>query len=738
MASGQVSLLSVGACSLVATQSGNSVYAAASEIRTFQVVLPAPTLAILGSAEGTNAVGNVYKVAMSDGSSAPAVQWSIASTQGNVASLTSNADGSATVRITASDLNQAYTVSVNATYGASSVSKQIVFNPQFKYSVPSSQLALTHQYDVGSDTYAFGKRLSLVWSTNTSNLVFNAFDANGWLSQKITVPIPNLASYQDYGDSSYDAAQKKLYVIRRHLTEDKLLFVVIDEATLSVNYKTLSFPVDGLTKSAWSNVYFGTDYFFTARSSLTSTNGRSSQYKRTELQILKVNYDGSATVAQTIKTSDIAGFGYSETSSGSTYSPYIKIERHFNDLLISNIASGGFTTYTGAPVQYVSQLWVPVDPVTLTVKAPIWIKADKFKRAAYSEQPSLSNLSTQYWNVNVTDSGTGGVAWHPWGSFVVSSLYSSTALSEGWLEALLTQDYSSISLNSYGVKLLDTTSNMDFSYSADSNGFLTSTKTNTNQIVNRYVGDTSQLIKLPDFSTATNCSNGYAVGEMGLYQQSSSNCAHTESYYRKITNAVQPHVVNAATKVSWASPPTVGGDSFGMDKGTLTLQRKSDDKYIYLDLNTADDHPGCTNPTSQNAVSTPVVKTIETASVQKTALPGTQNFTVTVASAQATATVAPAYLRAPILCSDYKISLDQEFVIRYRATAATSSSVTPVTYSVYTLSLTRAPLHGTYDATLNRYTPDVGFVGEDSFQLTFNDGTGTQAVEIKVKTVQPS
>jgi hypothetical protein len=74
----------------------------------------------------------------------------------------------------------------------------------------------------------------------------------------------------------------------------------------------------------------------------------------------------------------------------------------------------------------------------------------------------------------------------------------------------------------------------------------------------------------------------------------------------------------------------------------------------------------------------------------------------------------------------------------YRATAATSSSVTPVTYSVYTLSLTRAPLHGSYDATLNRYTPDVGFVGEDSFQLTFNDGTGTQAVEIKVKTVQSS
>jgi hypothetical protein len=153
-----------------------------------------------------------------------------------------------------------------------------------------------------------------------------------------------------------------------------------------------------------------------------------------------------------------------------------------------------------------------------------------------------------------------------------------------------------------------------------------------------------------------------------------------------------------------------------------------------MDLDAQFRHPGCTIDKPYEAPRFSIASMVESAGLSKTATPAVFSEDASTVSGSLTVQVTPYQYRAPILCSDYKISLDQTITVR-RATEASRSSVKPVLHWIYLRETLEAPADRTYDATSNSYMPNPGFVGSDTFKIRINDRSGEQDVTIVVKVI---
>lgn len=149
---------------------------------------------------------------------------------------------------------------------------------------------------------------------------------------------------------------------------------------------------------------------------------------------------------------------------------------------------------------------------------------------------------------------------------------------------------------------------------------------------------------------------------------------------------------------------------------------------LYLDQN--GQHPGCTQPISINPLTVEVLERDEPVEILKYPIPDESDLNVTVTSGEADVIITPYEYRAPVLCSEYKVNIDQIFSLQ---NSDTRPSISPRLDAVYERTLVEQPANGTYDVGKNKYTPDLGFKGKDMFKILIDDKTGdTQIVTIDV------
>lgn len=149
---------------------------------------------------------------------------------------------------------------------------------------------------------------------------------------------------------------------------------------------------------------------------------------------------------------------------------------------------------------------------------------------------------------------------------------------------------------------------------------------------------------------------------------------------------------------------------------------------IYLDEN--GQHPGCTKPVDIVTETAELLVREKPVEIIKFPIPDESDLNVTVTSGEADVIITPYEYRAPVLCSEYKVNIDQIFSLQ---NSDTRPSISPRLDAVYERTLVEQPANGTYDVVQNTYTPDLGFEGKDMFKILIDDKTGdTQVVTIDV------
>ena len=676
----------------------------------------------------------------SDGSVADGVTWTISSIPIIAVNQSSVAPNKLTISLTNPQDYQTYSMLVTASRNGQAFTKTILFWPSFSYNTASTRLPLNHEHD--GSAYRFGEHIAPINGSVDNR--FYAFDSKGWVNRKITVDFPgwlnngniNDAGYDLNGFSGYsnlyDGTRKRAYLFYPHKSEDKFVFMSIDEALLTGTYKVLDFGQTSGTYGRWASIFLG-DSWFMARSVLTSLTGSSANYRKINVHIYKFDYEGNLVTSKIIETSNIPNFGYSQTSVGSssTYLPTINLERHFGDILVSGF-TGNFQKVAGVSLLNVSQLWIPIDAGTMTLKSPFWIQSDRFRRANYIEQPDLY-LSVSEWGWDLNSSQN--TAWQPNRNFYVNTgnlNYSSVNINEGWFSGILSSDYSIFNLTTYGSKALDTTSAAyDYTYSLSNSGRVRAYKGSTNpNTLRAFVGTTSTLYGLPELNAGTASCRLYGQ----LYGQFNfgSDCNKFESFYG-MDSTKGPVVRQAPSAFNSLS---VYGAENGSALNILSLGYSTDLSSwgASLDLDANFRHPGCTTDMEYTAPTITPASYVETTAVITVQTPALLNAPVVNATAgPLTITVTPYQSRAPILCSQYKISLDQTIIVGRASQIGNLPTVSPVLHSRYSRQLILAPSNGSYDSTNNLYSPNRDFNGTDTFKIRINDGSGTQDVTVVVK-----
>lgn len=592
----------------------------------------------------------------------------------------------------------------------------------YAYLEPSYRLALSHQH--GQDTVLFGE--SLVKSLDEGLYPeFHAFDSNGWVRQKVSIDFDGWLSNgvrqfdrQLWLSDQHLNTPGKAYAAYAHQSQDKLVFLSLDTQTRTGTYQLIDFGQQAGLYGSWSAMDIEGGWLL-ARLVRTTQAGTGGQF-RMNLQIVKLDIGGRVTGSRWIETANIPGFGFAQ--SASSYIPFVELRKHFNDILISGFARG-MQPAPGNPLQNIQDLWLAVDPNSLSLRRSFWLQANRFTRAGYNEQPQLNLWS---WG---SDGSTGSRAWQAVGSFQTSSglnAYKDTAINQGWLRGTLSADYSNFTLTAYGLRTGVATDNvthywwsprqvqLDVRLSSDSTGSL--------------VGDTSRVYPLPESrQSRSDCAGTAGFGRFGL----SSDCRRFESFY--VFNAADSLIVrNIPPSLSvtgvWDS---AAFDITSESSRVLSLRHPSSDKGVSLDLNADYHHPGCTTTRAYSAPATPVLSSTESTRVENTELPAVRNAVANQQGGMLRVMLTPYQYRAPVLCSQYKVNLDQRLTMQ-RATENRPTAVQPILHGVYTRQVLTAPTNGSYDATTNTYRPRSGFSGTDSLRLRINDSTGEQDVLVQV------
>ena len=150
----------------------------------------------------------------------------------------------------------------------------------------------------------------------------------------------------------------------------------------------------------------------------------------------------------------------------------------------------------------------------------------------------------------------------------------------------------------------------------------------------------------------------------------------------------------------------------------------------HLYLNDQGLHPGCTIPVTMDLQTFEVYEREEPVEIIKLPIPSERQIEVTINSYEKSLVLTPFYNRAPVLCSDYKVDLDQIFSM---VNSDYQPFISPKLSTIYNRSINSQPLNGVYDVEKNKYTPNEGFKGFDTFEVLIDDKTGDfQIVTIDV------
>jgi hypothetical protein len=654
------------------------------------------------------------------------VRWSLSSGQASGIPTGSN---QLRVSIPAPMNYESYEVTVTALADGKTSTRLIRFWPQFQYREASYRLPLTHEHETSEHLYGEGLYLNDADST----INFNGFDSNGWVNRRIKVDfngymIDGVLAYDAsdiLGSSRYDPARRKYYLSMPHKSQDKLAFLSLDESNLSGTYKVIDFGMAAGTYGKWTVIYLA-DQWLIARTVLNSQAGESPSYRRRDVQVFKLDYTGNVIDGRTIATSNIPDFGYSQSyiAGGIPSLPPLRLERHYGDVLISGLS---FEPVFPNTLTYVSSLWIPLEPATMSLRNPFWIRADRFKRAAYNEQPSINLASYEWGRIINSDSSK---PWQPTGSFFVTSNlanYVSSDINEGWLKGDLNQNYSAFELVRFGSKSLDTTSSLDYNWQIEGSLLNAYKGTSSPNTFRSYVGTTSTLYGLPFLNAGSGaCNLNQSNGKFNY----STNCEKFDSYY--IFQPSGQLSVRGVPDALWVEYAGLNS-YFGTSNGSLFLGHPDSSWGLSLDLDGDMHHPGCTSPRSYVPPTLPVTTSTEAVSLVRTTAPASPRLEgTTTISGALNVSVTPFQYRAPVLCSNYKISLDQNLTMS-RSSNSSRSEISPVLHSIYSRQQIVAPVNGSYDALTNKYSPNPGFVGTDTFRIRISDRTGQQEVLISVR-----
>ena len=593
----------------------------------------------------------------------------------------------------------------------------------FAYLQGSYRLPLTHQHDPGDPL--FGDAPIATWGDNGQAAIVT-FDGNGWVNRKLSL---DFEGWQINGIRQYEeqlwlpdseTTGSNLALAYPHKNLDRLAFLSVDTDQATGTYKLLDFGQSPGSYGRWSAIDTVGGWLL-ARSFRTAEMGQSAEYARINVQVVKIDRTGQVQASRTIETANIPGFGHAQVFNTPNNLPYLQLEKHFGDVLISGFASQ-MQAARGSSLSQINHLWIPLDVANMTLRAPFWIQAERFRRAQFNEQPDL--------NLNDWSAPRTPTAWQGQGSFILSTgnaNYSPSNLNQGWLRAKLSADYTNLSLTSHGLQAGPTDYNWSFISQGAQQTEARYRSFNTQEQFT-FVGNLSEVKGLPvskvNFSTCSNQGNGAFTY--------SNNCQQFDRFYAlSETNTLRVRTSPAALNVTYVYNPRAY-DPTDNAPSVLSLQYPATQKSLSLDLDTQHRHPGCTTDRAFESPPIPVLSQAENASLQITQRPAVFTTSAFHTSGPLRVSVRPYHYRAPVLCSQYKISLDQRISVT-RATDSQRTSVQPVLHPHYGRQQITPPANGNYDATSNVYSPRPGFSGTDTFKVRINDKTGDQDVTIEVR-----
>lgn len=648
-----------------------------------------------------------------------------------------------------------FDLTVRATYRGFTWDSTTHFVPAFKYLEEPPALPLKHEHDVGFGTV--GKKidwysgLETIYDDSTGLNSFlrpYGYNDKGFVDKKWRIELPdnllgkfnfNAASYDSY---SYwvDRNKENAYWIAQN--NDKILFVALKISTGDVKYSTINVDQTQLLYGNWRFIPFG-DYFVAQRALLKSgTNTAGSDNYRVDLQVLKIDFNGNV-IKSILVNSKIPNYGYPTAKSNTTPLNIYNIHRNHGDIIF-NIPSYNWIVDPANSTKniYAYDTYYVLDTINMSMKEPFWIKADKFNMN-YSYTPAYgvyisSNSSYFYFSSDYAPTAArfGNRFWLVNRNF--NNWSSTTSIDDdyksGGIDMDISQDYSQIIMTSWGSKLID--SNSDWMYTNIYSDFWRAMySTNAkNRLLAPYKNNSMFILpELDQTKFSGGCAMDYFGGKLEWF---SNDCSRFQSYYIPTTNQLQFGQWIEPESSPWSVDYASAGTAGYSEKSNLSM-KDADNRNLYVDLDDSGQHPGCTEPISKNIPTIKISSLNEVASLNKLSIPVVADLDVVVSPGTGTSSYTAYQYRAPVLCSLYKVSLDQQLYIAHRTSDSASQTTYPMFSSVYDISVVDAPLHGTLTPSPNvpriTYKPDVGFIGSDTFNLLVDDKSGgTQIVKINV------
>ncbi|NVK30140.1 MAG: hypothetical protein HWE20_03990, partial [Gammaproteobacteria bacterium] len=673
------------------------------------------------------------------------------------------------LRLTAPEtITSSQTVSVRAQIGNQSATTNVTFKPSFQYTQPSQPIALQHRH---GSTPTFGSGVMWVYPTRvisnddgSESATLYGFDQNGFLSEKIKLSVPEGVlsrydiSYPFFSRTSLDGQTRYMGFVAPIINDtdnvrvpahEDFLWIAYDAASDTAEYAEFTIPPAHLKPGQWRYAHYG-DYFVLFRPVFAQWAAPNTDNYRIDIQAIKISYEGQLLASKVFET-NIENVGYPYGYMRYKYAPgYLGMAKHYNDLLINNIGNWEKDPAFAKTSVFQQNMWLVIDTETMTLKAPIWLEANKFKRSRYDEMPSLGLRMDYDYGPDIAFTPK---AWNTHGSFnAINDDYlvadpGDRDFTEGGLDLTLAQDYQSAQLKSWGHLDLDQApQSYEWQYQRTGNVYEVSRNDidGSRQVQTRWKGNADMLYQAPVLDGPKNptCSF-YGAPYANIAQWQDGDCTKFQHYYGYKDNTLRMRDLLPEVYANWDPSYFFNVErnpDYGVE-GSLTFEphdQSTKTGQLYLIVDDQWHHPGCSVDIPYTPPQQPLLWRDEQVSVHREAIPNQANISVQVNRGVANVVLSPYQYRAPILCSDYKISLDQELTL-YGNTAQspTLRDARAVLHANYAATLDQGPANGQFDLETFRYTPNPGFVGTDRVKLLLDDTTGTQLVTLDFTVLAP-
>jgi hypothetical protein len=641
-----------------------------------------------------------------------------------------------------------FQVKVNAIKDGKTYTQNRIYKPSFRYTHQNSPLTLNHEH--ASPRPVMGKKVEWLNGQFTAY----GFDVNGFVNRRFAIDLPaEVLDRYNAADMGYGTTfaqetdgEKFYFFVPGKDTgvcgsctslESGFLFVKVDLITKQVNYVEIKPPAPYLngTDTRWNFQSFR-DYVIAVRPVFTEgTNPPGTEDYRVDLQVVKIDWDGNILGSKTLST-NINNFGYPKGYLSFRYNPSpVQLAKHFNDLLIFGIGNSWVTTKPGAVNKTIlsNNVFISLNTLNLTQNQPFIIQAPKWQLHVNHLNASLQLSSVDaFGGIERSYTPKSQIA-H--GSFnrinSNANNWSSTSsilddyTQGGLILNLGTSSYDGVTLTSWGNAQISSSFfnsqqgyNNNFRYWGGSQVIGSKSElvfTHFGLIENNY------MLEYPNYGK---CRNGWVSSGLIDY---SIDCNNAFGYFLFTNQGLNFGKLNSRHDSGLWSLLYTTPQSKWSKSNSLWIGKSGDYSGSELELDVKGQHEGCTLPVAKNLPQVPVATLNETVNLERFLAPPTSDLALTKKNGVGAVNVYPYFDRAPILCSVFKVNLDQTHVIK------AGTKITPQLNAKYQRTLHAPPSNGTYDPVANTYTPNSNFAGNDSFKITIDDKTGgTQVVTIDV------